>query len=135
VLLGALSYLIPVVLGGGPAPVRAGTTAFDAAGPLRVTVANAALAVCALPVSSLTRVVASVLYVIAMASFLIVLVRAMRAQRRAKTVASDPLVAPVNGARRRGPVVPEGEQPRGRRAGQAIAGLIVVMLATTGVAA
>ena len=71
VLVGALSYLIPVVLGGGPAPVRVGTAAFDAAGILRVTVANVALAVCALPVSSLMRVVASMMYLVAMASFLV----------------------------------------------------------------
>ncbi|BDZ39368.1 hypothetical protein [Microbacterium suwonense] len=84
VVVGALSYLIPVVLGGGPTPVRVGTTGFDALGPLRVTTANVALAVCALPVSSLMRVSASILYLIAMASFLVVMLRAMRAQRHAK---------------------------------------------------
>lgn len=142
VVLGALSYLIPVVLGGGPTPVRIGTTGFDAAGPLRVTVANAALAVCALPVSSLMRVAASVLYLIAMASFLLVMLRAMRAQRRAKASAgldqkstsegaasdvSDPSRA-QRPARRHGPMVPEGEQAPGRRAGQAVAGLLAVLL-------
>lgn len=136
VLIGALSYLIPVVLGGGPGPVRAGTTAFDVAGPLRVTVANAALAVCALPVSSLIRVVASILYLISTASFLVVMWRAMRAQRRAKAEAPRPGAVARDGAeRRRGPIPPEGEQPRGRRAGQAVAGLLVVMLTTAGAAA
>ena len=57
VLIGALSYLIPVVLGGGPTPVRVGTIAFDRLGMLRVCVANLALGVCALPVSSVMRVV------------------------------------------------------------------------------
>ncbi|MGX1793197.1 multicopper oxidase domain-containing protein [Microbacterium sp. NPDC055312] len=132
VLVGALSYLVPVVLGGGPTPVRVGTAAFDTAGVLRVTVANAALAVCALPVSSLMRVVASVLYLVAMASFLIVMWRAMRAQRHAKT--AEPVDA-GEGPRRRGPIVPEGEQAPGRRAGQAVAGLLAVVLVSAGLAA
>lgn len=129
VVVGALSYLIPVVLGGGPTPVRVGTTAFDVAGPLRVAVANTALAVCALPVSSTIRVAASILYLIAMASFLLVMLRAMPAQRRTKAVA-----APQR-ERRHGPIVPEGEQPPGRRAGQAVAGLLAVLLVTSGAAA
>lgn len=134
VLVGALSYLIPVVLGGGPTPVRVGTAAFDAAGILRVTVANVALAVCALPVSSLMRVVASMMYLVAMASFLVVMWRAMRAQRRAKGAgagAEDERARP----RRRGPIVPEGKQPPGRRAGQAVAGLLAVVLVSAGLAA
>lgn len=134
VLVGALSYLIPVVLGGGPTPVRVGTAAFDAAGILRVTVANVALAVCALPVSSLMRVVASMMYLVAMASFLVVMWRAMRAQRRAKGAgagAEDESARP----RRRGPIVPEGKQPPGRRAGQAVAGLLAVVLVSAGLAA
>ncbi|OJU40373.1 MAG: copper oxidase [Microbacterium sp. 69-10] len=158
VLVGALSYLIPVVLGGGPTPVRTGTTVFDAAGPLRVTVANAALVVCALPVSSTLRVAASVMYLLAMGSFLLVMLRAMRAQRQAK--ASVAVTAPgvdqkraakagsrgaVDPARRMeatgavtaadGGVVPEGVKPRGRRAGQAVAGLLAVLLVTAGAAA
>lgn len=132
VLVGALSYLVPVVLGGGPTPVRVGTAAFDTAGVLRVTVANAALAVCALPVSSLMRVVASVLHLVAMASFLVVMWRAMRAQRHAKT--AEPVDA-GEGPRRRGPIVPEGEQPPGRRAGQAVAGMLAVVLVSAGLAA
>lgn len=123
VLVGALSYLVPVVLGGGPTPVRVGTAGFDRAGALRVSVANVALLVCALPVSSLVRVAASALYLIALASFLPIMFLAMRAQRKAKAA----------GARltekRSGPIAPEGEQPRGRRAGQTVAGLLAVVLA------
>ncbi|QNN63919.1 multicopper oxidase domain-containing protein [Leucobacter denitrificans] len=122
VLVGALSYLVPVVLGGGPTPVRVGTAAFDRLGVLRVATANSALAVCALPVSSITRVAASMLYLIAIASFLVIMVGAMRAQRRAKAAGAR-LEEPS-----RGPIVPEGEQPRGRRAGQAVAGLLAVVL-------
>ena len=122
VLPGALSYLIPVVLGGGPTPVRVGTTAFDRAGALRVSTANTALLVCALPVSSLIRVLASMLYLLAMASFLVIMFTAMRAQRRAKAAPAE------DGPRLRGPLVPEGERPAGRRAGQATAGLLAVVL-------
>jgi len=122
VLIGALSYLVPVVLGGGPTPVRVGTTALDRGGALRVATANAALFVCALPVSSLVRVAASILYVAAMASFLPIMFLAMRAQRRAKAAGAR-LTEP-----RSGPLTPEGEQPRGRRAGQAVGGLLAVVL-------
>lgn len=167
VLVGALSYLVPVVLGGGPTPVRVGTAGFDAAGILRVTVANAALAVCALPVSSLMRVAASIMYLVAMASFLVVMWRAMRTQRRAKAAAGLPdggrlaIGRPGGGrraagqsaagqaaagltdggrpdgglSRRHGPIVPEGEQPAGRRSGQAVAGLLSVVLVAAGLAA
>ncbi len=118
ILAGALSYLVPVVLGGGPRPVKAGTAAFDRLGPARVTVANAALVVCALPVSSLMRTVASILYLIALASFLPIMFAGMRAQRLAKAEGSrsdQPGQAPA-------PVA-------GRRAGQAVAGLLAVLLA------
>lgn len=116
VLPGALSYLIPVVLGGGPTPVRIGTAAFDRWGVLRVTVANAALIVCAMPVTSLMRVVASALYLIAMASFIVILFTSMRAQSRSKReglqqkpAASAPAPAPHHG-------------------GQLVAGLLTVVL-------
>ncbi|MGP6176641.1 multicopper oxidase domain-containing protein [Microbacterium sp. A196] len=122
VLPGALSYLIPVVLGGGPTPVRVGTAAFDRFGALRIAAANAALVVCALPVSSLMRVAASMLYLVAMGSFLVIMFVAMRAQRRAKAEGQ------TLGEARRGPIVPEGERPAGHRAGQAVAGLLAVVL-------
>lgn len=53
VLLGALSYLVPVVLGGGPAAVRAANRSLDAASALRVTLATWAWwsARCRCPVS------------------------------------------------------------------------------------
>lgn len=128
-LLGALSYLIPVVVGGGPTPVRAGTSGFDRFGPLRVAVANTALVVCALPVTSLMRVVASMLYLCAMAAFLVLMPIAMRAQSRAK---KQDFTA-IRG--RRGPIVPEGERPKGWRAGQAVFGMLLVVLTSVSLAA
>ncbi|WEG07861.1 multicopper oxidase domain-containing protein [Microbacterium horticulturae] len=136
VLLGALSYLIPVVLGGGPTPVRIGTTVFDRGGALRIAVANAALVVCALPVSSLMRVVASLLFFIAMASFLVLMLLGMRAQGRAKK-SGEGLAATkagmASGDRPHGPIRPEGDKPH--RAGQAVAGLLAVVLAVAVTAA
>ena len=51
VLLGALSHLIPVALGGGPAVTRRTHASMDRGAALRVTGANAGLLVCALPVA------------------------------------------------------------------------------------
>jgi len=124
VLIGALSYLVPVVLGGGPRPVRVGTAAFDRLGALRIAVANSALAVCALPVSSLTRVVASALYLVAMASFLVIMTIGMVAQRRAKQATPERDSGPEPTPAR----VPGADPHRGRRAGQAVAGLLAVLL-------
>jgi nitrite reductase (NO-forming) len=84
VLLGALSYLIPVVLGGGPAAVRAANAALERAGALRITLVNGGLLLCVLPVPSLVRVLCSVLVLIGLAGFLPLAFRAMRASRRTK---------------------------------------------------
>ena len=84
VLVGALSHLVPVVLGGGPHPVKAGAAVFDVGGVLRVTVANAALLLCTLPVSNVVRMAAAVVYLVSIGSFLPILFVSMRAQRRAK---------------------------------------------------
>jgi len=136
VLVGALSYLIPVVVGGGPTPVRVGTRVFDTGGALRIAVANAALVVCALPVSSLMRVVASLLYFVAIASYLVFMMLGMRAQARAKK-SGEGLAATkagmASGDRPRGPITPEGDKPH--RAGQAVAGLLAVVLAVAVTAA
>ncbi|HQR28042.1 MAG TPA: copper oxidase, partial [Nocardioides sp.] len=74
VLLGALSYLVPVVLGGGPTPVRAATAVLDRGGALRVALVNAGLVVCALPAPPLVRVLASALALAGLAAFLPLLV-------------------------------------------------------------
>jgi nitrite reductase (NO-forming) len=116
VLIGALSHLVPVVIGGGPDAIRVGTDAFGKYGVLRVCVANLALAVCALPVSSLVRVVASLLYLIAVASFLFFMLRAMPAQRRAKKQLAQS-----------GHI--EETTKTNRPAGQVVAGLVTVSLA------
>jgi nitrite reductase (NO-forming) len=114
VVLGALSYLIPVVLGGGPNAVRATNRVFDTAGPTRVVAGNAALLLCVLPTPSLVRVIGSVVVLVALASFLPLAVRAVRVSRRPP---SEP--------------VPDGTSAP-RRMGLAAAGLAVVVLAAAG---
>ena len=73
---------MPVVLGGGPAAVRAVNDALDSAGALRVALANVGLVWCLLPVPSVVRVVASVLVLGALASFVPLLLRAVRLRHR-----------------------------------------------------
>ncbi len=112
VLLGAMSYLIPVVMGGGPAAVRATSRDLDAGGALRVSLTSLGLLVCVLPVPSLVRVIASVLVLAALASFVPILLRAIR---RRRTRPAD--------ARESTP------RPRGQSTGLAVVGLALVMTA------
>jgi len=50
--VGALSYLLPVVVGGGPSALRAGIAAIETYGPVRVTVRNGALVLLAITVGA-----------------------------------------------------------------------------------
>lgn len=119
VLLGALSYLIPVALGGGPSPVRAANTVLDRGAPLRLVVANTGLLLCALPVPSAVRVLASILVLVALASTLPLLLLAVRASHRAK---ANPAPAAA------GTQVLQG-QPASQRSGFAAAGLAAMAIA------
>ena len=113
VLLGALSYLVPVALGGGPTPTRTANAVLDRAGALRITVINAGLLLCVLPVPSLLGRPASVLALAGLASFLPLLVLAIRASHRAKRgSAADPA----------------GKRPRGQLAGLAATGMVGAVL-------
>ena len=78
-LFGALSHLIPSVLGGGPSVVRAASAWLDRGALWRVTVVNLGLVVCLLPVSSAVRVAVSVLVLGALVVFLPLLLRSIRA--------------------------------------------------------
>jgi nitrite reductase (NO-forming) len=93
VLLGALSYLVPVVLGGGPATVRGTQARLDRGSVLRAALINVGLVVCVLPVPSLVRVLASAIVLGAFATFLPLLVSAVlyavRAKRAARHAAMD----------------------------------------------
>ncbi|CAB4965765.1 unannotated protein [freshwater metagenome] len=111
VLLGALSYLVPVVLGGGPAAVRAANRALDSGGALRVALANGGLLLCLLPVTSVVRVVASVLVLGALASFVLLLLLAVRSRHRGTATPAS------------------AERPRGQNTGLAAVGVALAVLA------
>ncbi|CCG05669.1 multicopper oxidase domain-containing protein [Blastococcus saxobsidens] len=123
VLLGALSYLVPVALGGGAGPVRAANAALDRGGAFRIVVVNAGLLVCALPVPSIVRVACSLLVLAGLATFVPLLFLAIRAARLARRApAAEPSPAP--------------SPAPGRVPGLAVAGLAAVLLAAAaGVAA
>jgi nitrite reductase (NO-forming) len=84
ILFGALSYLLPVVLGGGPRAVRAATREFNRLAAFRITIINVSLAICLLPVPSWVRVLCSGLVALGLAMFLPFLFRGIRASRKAK---------------------------------------------------
>lgn len=108
ILLGALSYLVPVALGGGPCAVRAADAVLDTLGAPRVAIVNAGLLALLLPVYGLPRRVIVALVLVAFAAFLPLLFAAMRASRTSRrTAVSDPPTAHSTMAR-------ETAEPPGR---------------------
>lgn len=123
VLVGALSYLVPVVLGGGPARVRTAAATLDRGATLRLVAADLGLLVCLLPVPSAVRVTTSLVVFGALATTVPLLVRVMWRHRRPPP--SSP--APATPARSE-PVTPAPE-PAPRRTRGALAGVGAVALA------
>ncbi|MBZ2198325.1 multicopper oxidase domain-containing protein [Ruania sp. N2-46] len=123
VLIGAMTYLVPVVLGGGPAVMRATMTAIERGAGWRVAVANAGLVLGVAPVPSLVLVAASFAVLIGLGSFLPLLVAAVVTNRRARSAGRTPPAT--------GPVTPVPHRYRS----QAVAGLAVVALAVAGAVA
>ncbi|MEU1810671.1 hypothetical protein O7622_16255 [Micromonospora sp. WMMD1076] len=81
-LLGALSYLLPMALGGGPLAVRQRTERLDRHGAQRVAMTNAALVVFVLPAPPYVRITTSLLVLVALLQFLVPAVRTVLAARR-----------------------------------------------------
>jgi hypothetical protein len=82
VLLGALAYLLPMALGGGPGPVRQRTAGLDAYWAQRVTMTNLALAVYLLPVGPMVHITTAVLLLAALLQFLIPAMRMLLSRTR-----------------------------------------------------
>ena len=101
VLLGALSYLVPVVLGGGPTIVRGTQLRLDRGSALRAVLINLGLAVCLLPVPSVLRVLVSMLVLGAFAAFLPLLASAVLYGRRSKRAVRKVATEPTPGAQAR----------------------------------
>ena len=84
-VLGAMSYLMPVVMGGGPRMTRATNAVMNRAGALRVSVANAGLVAFLLADTSWARVVTSLLVFVAVASFVPVMVAMVATMRKVRS--------------------------------------------------
>jgi nitrite reductase (NO-forming) len=82
VLIGSLSYLMPMTLGGGPEQARLRSAVLDRYGMQRVTMANLALAVVLLPVPSYVRITMSLLLLAALVQFLVGAVRVLLFPKR-----------------------------------------------------
>ena len=88
VLLGALSYLVPVVLGGGPAMSRRTIAILDTGARARLVVINIGVLAVVLPLPAALRTVLSVSALAALAAFLPLVLRAVIVRRghdRART--------------------------------------------------
>jgi len=94
VLLGALSFLVPVVLGGGPSILRGTQSRLERGNALRALIINLGLVLCVLPVPSLVRVLVSVLVLGAFAAFLPLLVMAVSYAQRGKRAARQAVPTP-----------------------------------------
>ncbi len=126
VLIGALSYLLPSVLGGGPSVVRAGQAWFNRAGGFRLIATNGGLALWLLPTPSWVRVTGSALALLAAASFLPLMVLGVRASVAARR---DLLAGRDAEATAPGPPIAPVERPSIFTAGQLVAGLTAVATA------
>ncbi|NLE96461.1 MAG: multicopper oxidase domain-containing protein, partial [Propionibacterium sp.] len=119
-LIGALTYLVPSVMGGGPSVVRAGQSALHKWTTFRLVVPNLAIILWLLPTPSWVKVFVTSVGAVAMATFLPLLV--IGSIRSAKALR----------------LVREGEKPeppaeqKAWTGGGLIAGLAAVMLAVTG---
>ncbi|MBX3098583.1 MAG: multicopper oxidase domain-containing protein [Salinibacterium sp.] len=92
ILLGALSYLLPVVLGGGPSTYRRTALELNRAALYRAAVVNLGIILYLLPVPSLVKVVDSFLVFAVLLVFLVLAFRAVVASRMPATAAEPPLV-------------------------------------------
>jgi len=119
VLVGALSYLVPVVLGGGPSVVRRTTAIMGRGGTGRLVATNAGLALWLLPRPSLVKVLVSMVILVSLAMTVPLMVRAaVVARRTPRPPGSEP--------------APEAAAPNRYRVASAAIGLGVVVLAGVG---
>lgn len=94
---GALSYLIPSVLGGGPRVVRAGGAWFNKGAALRLVIINGGLVVWLFPLPSWAKVTVSLVVLAALAAFVPILIGGIRASVKEKRLAmqGEPASTPV----------------------------------------
>ena len=92
ILTGALSYLLPSVIGGGPRVVRAGARWFDRWATVRLTVINGGLLIWLFQPPSWVRVTVSAAVLIAFVTFIPLMLRGVMAsvQERRRAAAGEP---------------------------------------------
>lgn len=129
VLLGSLSYLVPMILGGGPTVVRATNAIADRGGPARLVLVNVGLALCLLPGPSLLRVGASMLVLGALIWTPVLLVRVAVVSRRQRPPGPTPPIPVVE------PLTHPGAGRRGRRGQSIAAGAALALVVAAGIAA
>jgi nitrite reductase (NO-forming) len=96
VLLGALSYLLPMALAGGPAAVRAANAVVDRWRAVRLGAVNVGLLACAVPAPAVVHTVGAGLVLAGLAAFLPLLLLSLRAAgrvRRATAAAAETTAA------------------------------------------
>ena len=118
VLLGALSYLLPVMAGGGPVAMRRRIAHLDRGLALRLVTVNLGLAFCVLPSPSAVRVLASVAVLAALVGTGVLLVTGTRA---------DP-----PGADQEAPDLARAGSGLGQHSHGIVVGLALVLLAVAG---
>ncbi|TFD45664.1 copper oxidase [Cryobacterium frigoriphilum] len=128
-LLGALSYLVPMVSGGGPQAGKAAAAELDRAPLFRLLVVNGGIVFYLLPVPSLVKVVLSLLVFGVLLSFLVLLVRAVVVGGRIRSRGAAPAVPLL--ADRLAAVTAAAPGPRRTRSGMAAAAVAVLVLAVT----
>lgn len=127
VLVGSLSYLLSVVLGGGPSTARATAAELDRGALVRLVLVNGGLLVYVAPVPAAVRVVCSFVVLGALVAFLVLAVRAALVARRAAPPAPVPRSAV--GA----PTV--AAEPHRHRSGAAAVGVgVLALVVAVGVA-
>ncbi|WP_040283234.1 multicopper oxidase domain-containing protein [Tessaracoccus massiliensis] len=87
IVTGALSYLLPSVLGGGPRVVRAGAAHFDRWAALRLAVINGGLALFLLPLPGWAKVTVSTMVMAALVLFIPLMLAGIKASVREKRAA------------------------------------------------
>ena len=128
VLIGALNHLGPMVLGGGPASVRAARAVVERGGTARLVLVNAGLVLYVLPVPRLVRVGTSVLILGALVATPALLVRAAVVSRRRRSL-------PRTGAESQRLTPAELLAPRRRPMGPALAAVGALALVVAGAVA
>ena len=134
-LFGALSHLIPVVLGGGPSVVRAATAAFERWWVWRVVVVNSGLLLCLLPVPGTVRVTVSAVVLGALAVFIPLLLGAVRAAVAARRRLLAEVAAGRSSAPSEASTVPAGDPaPPADGSGPALTAQLVAAVASLALA-